>query len=192
MKFAAITGVLVTLAGALAAGGADDKTDYQKMTQSAAWGWNQEQAGPAYGISQSGGKYDIRIDVSHDDLSNWTFSIQRDGKPICSWRGHPHTVFRIQEDRLYYARFHTSGSGGQVVAVDLTTGKELWASDLKALGPIQHSAYQNLMNLDANLEVVTVWGNETMGRYLEFKDARTGQTVGHRIFESAGGHSKGA
>ena len=53
-----------------------------------------------------------------------------------------HSVFRILDDRLYYAKFHPSSTGGSIVAVDLTTGKELWTSELIALGNIEHSAYQ--------------------------------------------------
>ena len=66
--------------------------------------------------------------------------------------------------------------------MDLKTGKELWTSPLKALGPIEHSAYKNLMTLDANHDVVSLYGNESMGRYLEIKDAGTGETVGHKLF----------
>ena len=68
------------------------------------------------------------------------------------------------------------------MAVDLSTGKELWDSRLQGIGLVEHSAYLNLMNLDANFEVVEVWGNETMGRYLEIKDVTMGKTIGHRIF----------
>jgi hypothetical protein len=58
------------------------------------------------------------------------------------------------------------------------------------LGPISHFAYRNFINLDVNGEVMTVYGNETLGRYLEYKDIDTGKTVGHRIFE-AGRTSEG-
>jgi len=66
--------------------------------------------------------------------------------------------------------------------VDLSKGNELWRSPLKALGEISHSSYLNRMTIDANDEVVSIYGNESMGRYLEFKDARTGKTVGHKRF----------
>jgi len=69
-------------------------------------------------------------------------------------------VFRIQGDRLYYAEFHYSGSGGNIVAVDLSKGNELWRSPLKALGEISHSSYLNRMTIDANDDVVSIYGNE--------------------------------
>jgi len=116
-----------------------------------------------------------------NDRYNLTFKVLLGKKEVYTWLGHVNSVFRIQEDRLYYARFHPISSGGSVVAVDLKTGKELWDSPLQGIGLVEHSAYRNLMNLDANLEVVWVWGNE-MGRYLEYKDVTTGKTVGRRIF----------
>ena len=73
-------------------------------------------------------------------------------------------------------------AGGHIVAVDLKTGKELWESPLEGIGPIQHSAYRTLLNLTANHDVVSVYGNESMGRYYEIKDAKTGKTVGNRVF----------
>jgi len=156
--------------------------DYQKTADSANWGWEDDKASPFWGISQAGEKYTIVMVSRPNERHNLTFKVLHGEKVVYTWLGHVKSVFRIQEDRLYYARFSFSGTGGSVVAVDLTTGKELWNSPLQALGPIEHSSYLNQMNLDANLEVVWVRGNESMGRYLEYKDVTTGKTVGHRIF----------
>jgi hypothetical protein len=38
--------------------------------------------------------------------------------------------------------------------------------------------------IDVNDEVVTVWGRESGGDYLECVDRATGKSVGHRIFRS--------
>jgi PQQ enzyme repeat len=156
--------------------------DYQKIADSASWGWEDENASPFCGIRLAGAKYNIVMISNPNDRDSLTFKVLKGEKEVYTWLGHAYTVFRIQEDRLYYARFHPSGSGGSVVAVDLNTGKELWDSPLQAIGPVEHSAYRNLMNLDANFDVVWVWGNESNGRYLEYKDVTTGKTVGHRIF----------
>ena len=156
--------------------------DYQKTADSAGWGWEDAKANPLRCIFQAGAKYSIVMVSEPSDRDRLTFKILYGDKEVYTWGGHMRTVFRILEDRLYYARFHPSADGGRVVAVDLSSGKELWDSPLQGIGPRAHSAYVNLMNLDANFEVVTVWGNETMGRYLEFKDVTTGKTLGHRIF----------
>jgi hypothetical protein len=156
--------------------------DYQKGADSALWDWKDEKASPFWGISQTGAKYRIVMVSEPGDRENLTFKIFHGEKEVYTWLGHVNSVFRIQEDRLYFARFHPSASGGSVVAVDLITGKELWDSPLQGIGPVQHSAYLNLMNLDANFDVVWVWGNESNGRYLEYKDVTTGKTIGRRIF----------
>jgi hypothetical protein len=156
--------------------------DYQKTADSAGWGWEDAKANPLWCIFQAGAKYSIVMVSEPSDRDSLTFKIFYGDKEVYTWGGHMRTVFRILEDRLYYARFHPGAIGGSVVAVDLSTGKELWDSRVQGIGPHAHSAYVNLMNLDANFEVVTVWGNETMGRYLEFKDVTTGKTLGHRIF----------
>jgi len=156
--------------------------DYQKIADTAGWGWSAERANPLGCITQCGHKYDIRLLSRKDDRYALTISILADGKDAFTWKGHRRSVFRIVGDRLYYAEFHPSSAGGNVVAVDLKTGRKLWTSPLKALGPIEHSAYQNLMNLDVNDEVVTIWGNESLGRYVEFKSVATGETLGNRVF----------
>lgn len=158
--------------------------DYKKVAERAEWAWKDDLATPFYGISQAGSEYDITMVSDHQNRSVLTFKIARAGKEVYAWKGHDHTVFRIQQDRLYYALFHPSSSGGEIVAVDLSSGKELWKSPLTALGPIQHSAYRSLMALDANAEVVSVYGNESMGRYFEVKDAKTGTTLGHKRFST--------
>jgi len=156
--------------------------DYQKAADSAIWDWKDAEANPLWCIGRAGAKYSIVMVSEPSDRESLTFKIFHGDKEVYTWGGHVNTVFRILEDRLYYARFHPSASGGRVVAVDLSTGKELWDSPLQGIGPRAHSAYLNLMNLDASFKVVEVWGNESMGRYLEIKDVTTGKTVGHRIF----------
>ena len=51
---------------------------------------------------------------------------------------------------------------------------------------IDHFAYRNRVDIAANDDVVQVFGNESAGRYYELKDAKTGETVGHKIFGQSG------
>ena len=161
---------------------AKEPIDYQKTADGARWGWRSEMSNPLGCIGQCGDKYDIRLLSTKNDRYSLIITITLGDQQVFSWKGHVHSVFRILEDRLYYAKFNPGSSGGSIVAVDLQTGKQLWESPLKALGPIRHSAYRNLLTLDANHEVVSVDGNESMGKYVEFKDVITGATVGHKIF----------
>jgi hypothetical protein len=155
--------------------------DYQKWAKETDWSWDVTLAGPAEGIRQAD-KYTIVTISKPNDRSNLTFKVALGDKEVYSWEGHTGTVFRILRDRLYYARFWPISSGGSIVAIDLTSGKTLWESELQAIGFVNHSTYSNEMISEANTNVVSVRGNESLGRYIEVKDVGTGKTVGHRIF----------
>lgn len=139
-------------------------------------------ANPLGCITQCGNRYDIRLLSKAEDRHAYTITILSGSREIYSWEGHANSVFRILDDRLYYARFHPSSSGGTIVAIDLNTGKEIWATPLDALGGVQHSAYRSVLNLHCNRKVVWLYGNESFGHYIEFKRIDTGETVGHKIF----------
>jgi hypothetical protein len=178
--------IMTVLFGVLPLSGARvsaaEAIDYQKTADVAEWRWPMGMSNPLDCISQCGDKYDISLVSPKNDRSALTITVLLGGKTIYSWQGHRDSVFRILDDRLYYATFHPSSSGGRIVAVDLAIGKELWTSELRALGGITHFAYHTVLSLDCNREVVTIIGNESMGRYIEFKRVDSGQTVGHKIF----------
>jgi outer membrane protein assembly factor BamB len=87
---------------------------------------------------------------------------------------------------LYYAEYSFSTTGCTVVAFDLEKGKELWRTKLMALGSIAHSQYLNRAAIDVNKQNVIVRGNESLGKYMEYLDVKTGATVGHEVFEYPG------
>lgn len=171
---------LLVIAGKLAEGEpAPSKTDYQESARSARWSWHGEQASPLSGLGSS--NYDVSLLMRHGQ-SAIAISILKGDKNVYSWSGHHSSVFRIVNNRLFYADFRRNSTGGKIVAVDLASGKELWRTPLEALGQVQYSAYSNLMNLQADEGIVTVYGWEGAGKYIEIKDAATGRTVGHKIF----------
>ena len=134
-------------------------------------------------------QYDVTLSRDHRKPDVVSIVIARDQKTAYQWVGHAHSVFQIVGDRLYYADYSTLGTGGAVVAVDLTTGKALWRQPLQALGPIEHSKYFNRMNLQADANSVRVTGNESAGRYIEVKETATGHTMADHRFpaDAAGG-----
>ncbi len=54
------------------------------------------------------------------------------------------------------------------------------ADQLKGLPLAAHSQYRNQVILERDGDLVVVYGKESNGRYIEFLDARTGKTVGHK------------
>ena len=138
--------------------------DYQKVADRAGDGdgvreWQTPSLASARGAAPS-----TRYSPSSAKRQELPFiTILLGDREIYAWEGHAHSVFRIVYDRLYYAKFLPGGTGGSIVAVDLASGKELWTSRLTALGPVDHSDYLALLNLDCNGNVVTMYRKRERG-----------------------------
>jgi hypothetical protein len=104
-------------------------------------------------------------------------------KVVLTLDAHPWTAFAIAGHVLYYADYNAHSSGCAVVAYDLKGRKQLWKTNLKGLGPIDHTKYFNQVFLElVPGGAVRVWSQESAGDYLEYVDTETGKTVGHRLF----------
>jgi hypothetical protein len=97
-----------------------------------------------------------------------------------------HLAFRVEGDVLYYPEYERIASGCALVAYDLKAGKQLWRTGLRGLGPVGHSRYRNEVDLAVADGVVTVYGRESAGRYVERVDATTGRTLDHKTFPAGG------
>jgi hypothetical protein len=88
---------------------------------------------------------------------------------------------------LVRAEYDPISSGCTLACVDLATGRERWRTGLEALGPVEHSEYENAVAmylLDPGR--VIIYGREAAGRYVEIVDVKTGRTVGHKRFAASG------
>jgi outer membrane protein assembly factor BamB len=148
------------------------------------WRWKDDEATVGHSVLADRSEYDLTLGKKAGEREV-TVAFAKDGKTRYTLAGHGHTVFRVVGDTLVFARFSPGASGAQVVAVDLITGKELWATDLKGLGPVEHSAYRNRLNLDATADTVIVFGYESQGRYVENLNTKTGKTTSHHVFPRA-------
>jgi hypothetical protein len=155
---------------------------YRKMAEEARW------LAPGNGelkrcLARHKGAY--KVDGLHDP-SHWSTLVHvsdAGGKKIFFWAGHLGTAFLVRGDVLYYADFSSSSSGCAVVAYDLKARKRLWRTNLKGLGPIDHSKYFNAVRMEpVDGQVLAVYGKESAGRYVEFVSLKTGKTVGHKLF----------
>jgi len=166
---------------AVIAGG--PKVDYQKLADRTEFNWRAEESTVLFSLSQMPHEYKFRLDYDPAARARgMSFSFLKNDKVVFTFKGHKHSVFKIHDDVLYYPVFHFSGSGCQVVAYDLKKGKELWNTAVKGIGPVLHSAYRNLITLDVNSDVVSIYGHESFGDYIEFLDRNSGDTVGHRTY----------
>jgi hypothetical protein len=156
--------------------------DYQQRAAAAVWSFIEEDAN-AQGCAKHlvPGPYDVRVTEvpAHGQVE---VAILRNQWIVHEWAWYASTVFAIHGDRLYYVLTNEGGQGGVVVAVDLRSGLPLWHQALAGIQPVDHSKYRNELTIVADGRVVTIVGNESAGRYLEYHDAITGATVGHREF----------
>ena len=97
----------------------------------------------------------------------------------------------LQGDTLYVVHHSSIASGAQLSAFDVHRGKLLWSERLKALGEVEHSKYRNETQLvvDEDAKVVTVFGKEAAGSYVEQRSMESGTLVAHSRHETYQAHS---
>jgi hypothetical protein len=180
MRTGVYVAVLLT-AAPVGAAPAPEREDYQKKADEAPWQWSDERATAESSAKRLTGDYKAEIGPL-DTFGYGTIRIVQDGGVVHSFGGHKRTAFAVRDGVLYYADFRPVSTGCSVVAYDLKAKKPLWKARLKGLGPIGHSRYQNAVNLDLDKQAVCVRGKESVGRYIEFVDLKTGKTVGHKVY----------
>lgn len=156
--------------------------DCQQTAEETAWKWNDEAATLGHAALLPHRTYDIRVEVKAAKVREVKVTFGKDGKDAFTLTAHRNTVFRVVSDTLVYTLHNPSASGASVAAVDLKTGKELWKTHLKGIGPVSHFEYSNYLNMEADRDTITVFGNESFGKYVEILDTKTGKTVGHKVF----------
>jgi hypothetical protein len=156
--------------------------DYPDMAERLSWRWSDREASLSHSITCHLSDDEVEISLLEGIRYRLSIRLKAGGKDIHAFEGHDETVFARWGDRLYLADFCPIASGCRVVAVNLKTGERLWERSLRGLGPIRHSKYRNRINMTTDGRVITIWGNESSGRYVELLDQKTGRTVGHKVF----------
>jgi hypothetical protein len=157
---------------------------YQKQADEAPWTWSDSQANLECSIACYAKDYNAHFFEESTPWKPLRIRIwPRDGHGEgYTWVGHQGTVFARWEHTLFVADFGPIRAGCRIMAVDLQTGRQLWKTNLKATSCPGHSMYRNQVNIETDGKVVTVRGNESYGRYIEFVDCQTGKTVGHKEY----------
>jgi hypothetical protein len=163
---------------------APPETDYQKVAEKEEWKWDKEQASVFYSQKQYKGSYEVELQKPglEGGIANTTIRFKDGDNEIFSIIGHDGTVFAERKNVLYYADFSQWSSGCTVVAYDLKSKKQLWKTNLKGLGPIDHTKYHNAVILELKDDALHILGNESAGKYVEYVELKSGKTVGHRVF----------
>lgn len=158
-----------------------DPVDWAERAREASWSWPRRE--PSLFLSTMQDKERYQVLLEHIWSEKFLIHITRNNQARLKFEGHVNTVFVFRGDEIFYARFNPSTSGCTIVAFDLAAGKQLWEKRLKGIGPIEHSHYSNQVSLHLQRTALEVYGWEEGGKYLEYLDIETGETVAHRLFE---------
>ena len=97
----------------------------------------------------------------------------------------------MDHNRLYFAHYSMGDCGCTITARDLSSGKKLWETRLRAAGECEHSVYANVVTMQflrldwierMDEGVIVVNGCEGSGDYSEVLDQKTGEILAHKIY----------
>jgi outer membrane protein assembly factor BamB len=83
------------------------------------------------------------------------------------------------ETRIYAALHSGASTGCTVVALDALNGAIVWQTRLIGLGSVGHSKYTNRVQIRLGADHLTVYGDESAGRYTEILDPVNGSRLRH-------------
>ena len=128
-------------------------------------------------------KYDISLIRPAGKPNRWLINaiVFQDGRELHRWQSHHEGTFTIVGDILVYSIHSPIATGVQITAYDLSVGKIQWQTHLKGVGPVSHSKYRNQINLVVNDGVVTVYGKESSGHYIEKLNLSSGELISNTL-----------
>lgn len=152
--------------------------DYQTKADAMEWWWSRERASLKYCITEH--LRDYKAIYNEGEFGEGEFHIQDKDGEVFSMEGHRHTVFTRLADAIYVTQFSPRTTGCSLLAYNLNQRRQLWRTELKGIGPTDHSKYGNLINIELDEGAILVFGNEVHGRYIEYVDPESGKTLGHK------------
>jgi hypothetical protein len=166
-------------------GRADDY--WQRIADQQPWRWQGEQANLLYGITHQFGDVDTVIECPKLDINNpsarlLTVRMLDEGKEAYSFQASREAVCARDWAVVYLAQPRRGGTGCTVSAYDFRAKKELWHTRLKSVSHKPRSVYRNLVTMEAHGQVLIIRGNESLLRYIEYVDKKTGKTLAQREY----------
>lgn len=162
-------------------------TEVTDNTGPLAWRWVDSPARLIDCVESYRGPYQLDVKRRPGDNGGYHVRFLEKEHELLARDWPTHLAFRVVDGVLFFPEYQRTSTGCALVAWDLKAGKQLWRTSLHGLGPIGHSRYRNEVDLTAADGVVTVYGRESSGRYVERVDAKTGRMLEHRTYPAAGG-----
>ncbi|MEM7233214.1 MAG: hypothetical protein AAF517_13645 [Planctomycetota bacterium] len=183
LTFVALAGVFACLAGALFIPNlqryiAETFIDADELLQDTPWVWENQSAKQYFAKLAP-----VTVRHTVKDSMEWEIELSYGSRPKIQLKGHERSALIVTRDgrRLIFADYRVMVNGCTLASYDLFTGKKLWSTALRGVGRVGHSRWRNAVQLrQDHRNFVTVFGDESTGRYVEIVDLRTGETAAHR------------
>lgn len=161
--------------------------DYEKAAQAAKWQWQGENANLLQGVYTYLDRYRVEISAPQRGEGNpgrreLTVRVLQNETLLHTFSAYPEVVFILYDYVLYIAYPRQGSTGCSVVAYDLRAKKQLWETRLQSVSRRPHSFYRNRVTMTRYGNALVITGNETLLRYIEFVDMKTGKTLAQREF----------
>ena len=160
-----------------------EQADWQAVADGMMWEWDEKTASPVGCAAHPSfpSNLALRVTQPHGGRDAFRLELLEGNDTLYSWNGHARSVFFVFGDLLYLADYSPSGAGGQIECVNLRSGEDVWCSQLKGTETFMHSLFRNAVTMRPRThDVLEIRGETSHGRYVEFKDMKTGTTLGHR------------
>jgi hypothetical protein len=163
---------------------------WQEILEKQPFSFRESEASVLFSLSQFGAACQVHMVFDPAKHGQLTFKFVKADKEVLSLTGHNASVFRVDNNILYFAHFGRSSTGCSVAAYDLNTGKSIWAKSVTGLGGVRHSAYRNAVTMSLSTltgdkerrAVVVISGRESFGDYVEILDQKTGDAVASKVY----------
>lgn len=155
-----------------------------KWVQDEKWMWFPERASIAYSLLNKPAGYGVQLARPAEWAANGNrvqVKIVKAEKTIHQWDTHFGGAFVFSGSTLVYSNHLEAAPGCELIAWDLESGKQLWATSLKAVPAGPTSRYRNQINLKIQDDEIIVYGDESRGQYIEKVDLETGKTIYHSL-----------
>jgi hypothetical protein len=131
-------------------------------------------AGPCSVVAR-GEHESLQLCCTPHELPRWCAALEHDFVPGASLASHGELVF--------VADYPAIASGARIAAYRVATGSLAWTREAAAIGPQDHSEYENRVQLRIVDARLIAYGREAHGSYVEVMDPHSGALLDHALVE---------
>jgi len=146
------------------------------------WQWDEEDTAGSVLQAEDGSRF-VFARIADGDMVELQ-RLRRTATPVWTRRipalRANAAVLLHRAGKLYAALYSNIATGCRILALDAASGDVLWDTPLKGLGPLHHSKYSNAVQMRFIDDRLAIFGNESVGKYVEVLDPNSGQMMFHQ------------